>query len=225
MDSVYDDPRLIAAQILAGRHRDVIGGRWDELGQLQLDFLVAEGLAPHHVLLDIGCGSLRGGVKFVPYLDPGNYWGVDKNKALLDIGYDIELRRLGLAERQPRAQLVRLPDFEFADLGMQCDYAIAQSLFTHLSSDSIRRCLTRVMPAMRSGARLYATFFELEDGEPRECEKLHPDGMTVSYGDRSFYHYHLDDFRAALDGLPARLDHVGDWGHPRGQRMIRVTRT
>ena len=224
MDSFYDDPKVVSDQILRGRYRDVIGGRWDELGQLQLDFMVSAGLEPHHVLLDIGCGSLRGGVKFIPYLAPGNYWGVDKNDALLRVGYDLELRRAGLTARQPREQIVCLPDFEFDRLDAACDYAIAQSLFTHLSHHGIRRCLTRVMDVMKPGARLYATFFELEAGEDREEAKLHPDGVTVSYGDRSFYHYRVDDFRAAITGLPATLDRVGDWGHPRGQRMIAVTR-
>ncbi len=32
-----------------------IGGRWEEIGRLQFDFLVAEGLMPAHTLLDIGC--------------------------------------------------------------------------------------------------------------------------------------------------------------------------
>jgi hypothetical protein len=52
-------------------HRGFIGGLWDELGRLQVDFPVSEGLEPAHVLLDIGCGSLRGGVHLIPYLEPG----------------------------------------------------------------------------------------------------------------------------------------------------------
>ncbi len=38
-----------------------VGGLWDEIGQLQFDFLRAKGLLPRHKLLDFGCGSLRGG--------------------------------------------------------------------------------------------------------------------------------------------------------------------
>lgn len=55
--------------------RGYVGGLWHELGELQFRFLVDQGLRPEHVLLDIACGSLRGGVRFVPYLNPGNYLG------------------------------------------------------------------------------------------------------------------------------------------------------
>ena len=38
-----------------------IGGLWDEMGKHQFEFLQSKGLEPQHKLLDIGCGSLRGG--------------------------------------------------------------------------------------------------------------------------------------------------------------------
>lgn len=74
----YDKP-AIELQVKAGRHRDVIGGLWEEIGQLQLDFLRSRGLRSNHRIVDIGCGSLRAGVKLVAYLDPGNYYGTDIN--------------------------------------------------------------------------------------------------------------------------------------------------
>ena len=145
------DPDAVTAAIKRGLHRKVIGGMWDELGQLQLDFLKAQGLGPAHDLLDVGCGSLRGGVKFIPYLDPGGYWGIDKDPTLLQVGWDIELAKCGLTARQPRVQLVCLDDFQFFSLGAQFDYAIAQSLFTHLPLNRIRRCLARLAPVDASG--------------------------------------------------------------------------
>ncbi|MGD0673589.1 MAG: hypothetical protein ABSB13_16080 [Candidatus Binatus sp.] len=45
---------------LAG-HRGYVGGKWDALGQLQFEFMLKMGLKPGHVLLDTGCGALRGG--------------------------------------------------------------------------------------------------------------------------------------------------------------------
>lgn len=50
-----------------------IGGNWEEMGQMQLDFLVARGLAPHHRLLDLGCGTLRAGRHFIRLLEAGNF--------------------------------------------------------------------------------------------------------------------------------------------------------
>lgn len=39
--------------------REKVGGLWEQLGSLQFEYLVRNGLEPHHFLLDIGCGSLR----------------------------------------------------------------------------------------------------------------------------------------------------------------------
>src|SRR6476620_10345865 len=63
-------------------HRDYVGGLWDEIGQLQFDFLVSNGLKPQHYLLDIACGSLRAGIHFIPYLETGHYLGIDKEPEL-----------------------------------------------------------------------------------------------------------------------------------------------
>ncbi|MGG6294672.1 hypothetical protein ACQ4M4_09620 [Leptolyngbya sp. AN02str] len=51
--------QLTPEEIKAGKHRQFIGGLWEELGQLQFDFLKENGLLPEHRLLDMGCGSLR----------------------------------------------------------------------------------------------------------------------------------------------------------------------
>ena len=77
--------------LLYSNHRDLAGGMWEEIGKLQFDFMMQQGLKPHHVLLDIGCGPLRGGVYFIKYLDKGNYLGIDKNKSLVNGGIEKEL--------------------------------------------------------------------------------------------------------------------------------------
>ena len=219
-ESAYDDPSEIDRQALAGRHRAVIGGAWEEIGRLQLEFLIARGLAAHHVLLDIGCGPLRAGVRIIPYLDPGNYWGIDKNETLLRIGYDLELRRCGVQDRQPRDQLLCLADFAFDRIDARFDVAIAHSLFTHLSLNRIRRCLARLAPSLRTDARLYATIFEVEPGQDREAAIVHPPEGVVSHSDHAFYHYDRRDLGFVVEDLPLTVEHIGDWGHPRGQHMV-----
>ena len=64
-------------------HRAAVGGRWEEIGRLQFDFLVRQGLMPEHFFLDVGCGSWRGGVHFVDYLLSHRYFGVDVSGARL----------------------------------------------------------------------------------------------------------------------------------------------
>lgn len=225
MDSGYDNPAVVKQWLRLGKHRELIGGLWDELGQLHLDFLMSRGLLPHHRLLDIGCGAFRDGVKLIPYLDPGRYWGIDKNGPLLEVGWDLEIKRYGLTARQPREQLVCLDDFQFSRLGVHFDYAIAQSLFTHLSLNRIRRCLARLAPWLEQGGQLYASYFEVPQGRDREEEQLHMPGGLVSHSDRFFYHYDMDDFAFVTRGLALRVERIGEWGHPRGQQMVMMTKS
>jgi hypothetical protein len=111
------------------------GGRWQDIGLLQLDFLVGKGLQPHHSLLDIGCGSLRGVVHFVKCLNGGNYYGVDKQQWLLDAAVEVELPRHGPGEKA--VHLLNRDDFDFTVFGVEFDYALAQYVFTHLTWNSI----------------------------------------------------------------------------------------
>ena len=81
-----------------------VGGLWDSLGKLQLDFLRAHGLRPEHTLLDIGCGCLRGGLHFMRYLVPGHYYGLDISPNVLKAGH-LFLRQSGLAHKSPHLLL------------------------------------------------------------------------------------------------------------------------
>ncbi|KAF0817854.1 hypothetical protein KIS4809_3372 [Bacillus sp. ZZV12-4809] len=54
---------------------------WKEIGELQLKFMKEQGLQPNE-MLKIGCGSLRGGIFFIKYLNKGKYTGLDLNSSL-----------------------------------------------------------------------------------------------------------------------------------------------
>lgn len=224
MESVYDDPAAVAGQVRAGRHREVIGGLWEEMGRLQAAFLCGQGLRPGHRLLDLGCGSLRGGVHFARYLEPGNYYGHDNNQSLIDAGYELELADAGLQDRVPRANLSCSSDFTLPVADGFFDFAIAQSLFSHLTFNSIRRCLETVAPKFRAGGVLYATFFELPDGVPATAALAHARGGIVTYGHQDPYHYLRADLEQAAAGAPWTARYIGEWGHPRAQVMMAFER-
>jgi SAM-dependent methyltransferase/2-polyprenyl-3-methyl-5-hydroxy-6-metoxy-1,4-benzoquinol methylase len=224
MENAYFDAGRIETEVAAGRHREVIGGKWDQIGALQFEFLKAQGLRPHHKLLDVGCGSLRGGVHFVRYLDPAGYFGLDINPSLLDAGYDVELGALGLQDRLPRANLVCDAEFEAGGPDGVFDYAIAQSVFTHLSLNRIRQCLAKVARVMRPGGVFYATFFELPEDAPPDRPFVHQPGGKVTSAVEDPFHYRISDFRHVAKGLGWAVEPIGDWGHPRNQRMLAFRR-
>jgi hypothetical protein len=86
MLGVYTDDDIGTQSVDNLGHRAYVGGLWEAIGRLQFRFMIERGLEPQHVFLDVACGSLRGGVRFIPYLEPGCYLGLDIKQELIDIG-------------------------------------------------------------------------------------------------------------------------------------------
>lgn len=217
--SGYYDHSRIDERVAAGDHRAVIGGLWDQIGGLQLEFLRANGLTPQSRLLDIGCGSLRLGVVAVDYLDAGLYWGTDINASLLTAGYEREIVPAGLAQKLPRENLIVDGEFAFTGLPRSFDFAIAQSVFTHLPFNHMRLCLANLAEHVEGACTFFMTVFIAPDNVLSKPFAQQPGGVTT-YPHRDPYHYSLADLNHAAVGLPWRIDYVGDWMHPRNQMMV-----
>lgn len=215
----YSDDTLKEA-VEAGRHRQVVGGLWEEMGALQLDFLKRQGMTPSDTLLDIGCGTLRLGRLAVDYLEPGRYWGADRSALLLDTGYRQELTDAG-RDRLPREQLIETENFDLSAVRAPVTFAMAQSVFSHLPLNHLRRCLTKLAEVMQPGGRFCATYFECPDDWPvtEPIQRGRKPGEIVSTDYKDPFHYRIDDLAWAAGQGPWRLERVGDWGHPRGQSM------
>ena len=117
---------------------------------------------------------------------------------------------------------LRVTDRFECDFGVAFDFAIAQSVFTHLPLNHIRLCLYQLSRVMAPGARFYATFFEAPPDMPydRRVQQV----MRKTWPERDPYHYRRDDLRWAAETV-AEWDvrYIGDWGHRRGQRMMEYT--
>jgi cyclopropane fatty-acyl-phospholipid synthase-like methyltransferase len=212
--------QLSPAEIGAKMHRAAVGGMWEEIGLLQFRFLTSRGLLPGHTLLDVGCGALRGGVHFVRYLDAGHYHGLDINPSLIEAGRQ-ELREAGLTERKPN--LLVNDKFEASRFGVRFDYAMAQSVFTHLPMNHIVRCLVEVGKVLKPEGVFFATFFEAPSNAYLAPLPHHPGQFVTTY-DADPFHYSFDEFEwmARTAGLRAEL--IGAWAHPRDQRMLVFSR-
>jgi SAM-dependent methyltransferase len=218
----YSGRAFTSEEIEAGAHRKFIGGVWDTHGERQLNYLRGQGLLPHHRLVDIGSGPFRAGRHFIDYLEPGNYYAVDANHSLIQAGYDVELtdeQRLRLPASNLRAN-----DRFDADFGVQFDYAIAQSVFSHVSLNHIRLCLHRLAPSMVVGGAFYATSFIRPASAPIDQVVQSKRGKPFFNEKNVFWHYSGDLAWAASFG-PWKYEYIGDWGHPTGQRMVRFVKT
>lgn len=211
----YYDLNLTELDIQKGRHRSVIGGMWEAMGELQLKFMKEQGLQPDHELLDVGCGSLRGGLYYIKYLQDGKYSGFDINPSLIRAG-EAELKKANLISKKP--MLLVNDNFQFPLFKKKFDYAIAQSVFTHLPVNVIQRCLINMEKVLNPGGKFYATFFETKD-RFNEHPVTHSEGL-ITYLDRDPYHYPLSLFEYLIQDSSLQLEYIGDWGHPRYQKML-----
>lgn len=202
-----------AERIRAMGHHAFVGGNgalWDEIGTLQVDFLKSEGLLPKHTLIDVACGSLRAGRLLIDYLGPGNYLGIDKEIDLIIHGVAEELGVASFVEKRP--VFVVSSDFEFYKFDCRPDYAIAQSLLTHLTAEDIYRCFKELRKSIAVNGRFYATFFETY---------LPTDNLKNSDAIDCFF-YTREQMRMLAELAGWHMQYIGDWGHPRQQKMVKL---
>jgi hypothetical protein len=108
--------------------------------------------------------------------------------------YDERARREGLAGRLPDGNLAVTDAFAASRFGVEFDYGIAQSVFTHLPRSALGRCLDSLRNVFRPGGVL------------------------------DLFHASRREILAEADRPGWRAEWVGDWGHPRSQRMLRCVR-
>ena len=121
---------------------DTTSPRWRKRGRRQFDYLVANGLSPQHRMLDIGCGNLRAGRRFIDYLDAGNYWGIDISPDAIRGAQDV-VRIEGLADKTPHLLVVSDLTFDFADDG-SFDVVHANSVFSHSPLSVVEECFANI---------------------------------------------------------------------------------
>jgi SAM-dependent methyltransferase len=189
-----------------------VGGHWDIVGPLQCDFLIEQGLGPGHRILDIGCGTLRGGRFFIRHLDPGNYTGMDISPRALEFAREL-IEEEGLADRAPTLVLNEDLRLNFEELaGQRFDVLLAQSVFTHLQEDQIDECFAHLPAVMAPDARFYFTFREATDFEQQEEKEFRqPYSFYVEVAERRGFE---------LERLPEYARR-----HPRGQEMVCARRS
>jgi len=212
------DAAFYARELARGRHREIVGGRWEETGEAQMAALVDAGLRPDHVLLDIGAGSLRLGCRAVPYLEPGHYWATDASRAMLLAGHGVELED---PDRLDPAQLIEDADFAFPGVPDTITHALCFAVFPHLPADYARRPFEtlRRFPSLQK--YLFTVFLA---PDPATCATPYRqrDGV-VTHAHRPPYHMLESTLRAMAEETGWRLAR-DDRKLPRGQVLFIATR-
>lgn len=177
--------------------------KFDLVGAMQFQLLTSLGLREEHTLLDIGCGSLRAGKLFIPYLLPGNYYGMEPNDWLIKKGIEKEIGQDQIDLKKPTFS--NDENFTFTTFNTQFDFLIAQSIFSHASEQQINRSFEQAKKVLAPEG-LFAATFVLGEKNYEGDEWVYPGCVNFT---PEFVHE-----RAAAHGFVAKQMHKN---HPNGQ--------
>lgn len=168
-----------------------IGGRWEEIGRLQLDFLKEYGFGKRSTILDFGCGTGRFAEQLLDWFE-GDYVGCDIS--------EMARIKIGLLLDGPHRFTW---DITHVPPPHRYDFVWAHSVFTHLPPDLFQGTLQRLVGNMSEYTQLFFTY--------------HPSETEAQSNHTNFRYPFESILMMAPDSLV--LKEV-PYDHPRGQRMI-----
>ncbi len=189
---------------------------WKQKREFQIGFLKEQGLSPEHYILDLGCGTLRGGMPIIEYLETGHYFGIDVRPEVL-VEARKELADAGMDGKEPTLVTQEQSD---SIPGERFDFIWAFSVLIHMDDSALARAMGLVQRCIaRDG--VFLANVNLGVGEELEWQ-----GFPVV---RRPYEFYRDS--AAKVGLSVEdLGALKDLGHHSGmpsqdaQHMLRFTR-
>lgn len=108
-------------------------------------------------VLDVGCGAGRGGAASLPLLGPtGCYCGVDSLERY------VRMTDRLLSHAWCEVHTLQSASFEFGRMGKSFDFAVAHSLFPHISPEKIEACFEALRGVMRPKGKFLFTFVDHE---------------------------------------------------------------
>lgn len=191
-----------------GLYRSFVGpmDNYDLVSAMQFNLLTFLGLRENHNLLDVGCGSLRAGRVFIPYLKPGHYFGLEPEQWLIEEGIQKELGQDLIDIKQPRFS--NDLNFTLTGFGEQFDFVLAQSVFSHAAQPHMRRCLSEAKKVMKPSAMFAATYIKGKENYT---------GEEWCYPGYSTFRPDFVERLAQEHGLACK--HL-EWPHPSGQSWV-----
>ena len=212
-----------ARLLLAGRQarRHSLVGRpelWQLKRDFQISFLRQHGLEPSHVLVDIGCGTLRGGIPIIEYLAADSYVGIDVRSEAIEEARR-ELREHGLEQKRPL--LIAAPSLADVDVGRTADRLWAFSLLMHLDDERLDECLEFARRHLAADGVFYANVITADLAPARWREF-----PVISRPVEAYLELARRAGLSARDiGALAELGHVSGLAHHDEQRLLELRRT
>jgi SAM-dependent methyltransferase len=147
--------KLIKDPKVKERRHSMVGAgkRWKIKQMFQIKFLKDIGLKKEDTFLDIGCGTLRGGIPIIKFLEAKKYYGIDIRKEVIDEAKK-ELKEENLQNKIGGLELFN--QFNELSLNIEFDKIFAFSVLIHMKDDKLDECLNFVSKNLKSTGEFYA---------------------------------------------------------------------
>ena len=119
----------------------------------QIKFLKVMRLMPEDYLLDIGCGTLVGGIPIISYLEKCHYYGIEKRPDVLEEARK-ELLESKLTHKMP---VLLSEDISSVNIERKFNYVWAHAVLIHLKNEILEDCFAFVSNHLSEQGKFYAT--------------------------------------------------------------------
>ena len=213
LKKIYSELRKTASKIIKSKQETrhaLVGAAdvWKVARDFQFQFLLDQGMKKTDTLMDIGCGTLRGGIPMIEYLNTGNYYGMDVRDLVLDEGRE-EIKIAKLEGKKPN--LISFNDFSEVDLDVKFNIMWAFSVLIHFEDKIAESCFQFVAKSLAADGVFYANvnIAEHEDGNWV--------GFPIVFRSHEFY-----ENLASKNGLKVEvLGNLIGLGHDTGKKSDR----
>jgi len=162
---------------------------------------------------DIGCGDIPLGYCQEEMGRPKKYYATDLNRKALASGLK-SMKKSGIDISN--MEIISGPYFDF-DLipNASIDAAFSNSLFSHLSLNTILICLKRLRPKMANHAKYLSSMIILPPGIDCIEYKWEVKHGATSHAAKDPFHYRFSEFKKVVDSCTDFTCHNSyEYGHP-----------
>ena len=178
----------------------------------QIKFLKVMRLMPEDYLLDIGCGTLVGGIPIINYLEKSHYYGIETRPDVLE-----EARKELLASKLTHKMPVLLSeDISSVNLDKKFNFVWAYAVLIHLKNEILEDCFAFVSSHLSKQGKFYAS---VNIGNKKDDSWK---GFPVVWRTLDFYKKVGSSYGLTVQDIGSRQEF--GLAYPDNQRMLEISK-